>query len=455
MIQCYCRYKKRKRIAVFSAILFFEKVKKGLDTVKYIEAINYINSFSGFSHPASLERIEKIMKQLKNPEKSLRFIHVAGTNGKGSVAAYISSALSFAGEKCGIYSSPFIYEFTERIKIDGKNISKRKLAAAVSKIARLGITPNDCTQFEIITAAAFLCFKKERCDVVVLETGLGGRFDATNVIKSPLCSVITSISYDHTNILGNTLADIAFEKAGIIKPHGITVVSGKNRPEVIRVVKEAADKAKNDFIIADIGGASNVKTEPDGVSFYYRGLDFKTGMTGSFQLENAIAAIEAVYAVYPDINEKALLNGIFNAKIHSRFEILSKNPLIISDGAHNEDGMRALVENLKTLFPDKKIHAVTAICGDKDYEAVVSQIAAASEAVYITTTDNPRALRTEVLAKKASEYCNDVTEYEKARRAYLAALRRVKKDKSGSLLVICGSLFLPKSVFGRLGKIKY
>ena len=147
--------------------------------MKYNDALNYINSFSRFSHPASLERITKILASLKNPQESLEFIHVAGTNGKGSVAAYISTALSFAGKKCGVYSSPYIYDFTERVKIDGKNISKRSLSAAVARVMKLGLTPNDCTQFEIITAAAFLCFKREKCDVVVLETGLGGKLDAT------------------------------------------------------------------------------------------------------------------------------------------------------------------------------------------------------------------------------------------------------------------------------------
>ncbi len=423
--------------------------------MKYTDAINYINSFSSFSHPASLERIEKILKALKNPQNSLRFIHVAGTNGKGSVAAYISSALSFAGKKCGVYSSPYIYEFTERVKIDGKNISKRSLSAAVAKVKKLGLTPNDCTQFEIITAAAFLCFKREMCDVVVLETGLGGRYDATNVIKAPLCSVITSISFDHVSVLGNTLSQIAFEKAGIIKPHGITVVSGKNSPEVINVIKKEADSKKNRFEIADISCVTSFCMERDGITFDYKGKTFKTGMTGAFQLENAVTAIETIYAVYPDINEKALLNGIFNAKLHSRFELLSANPVVISDGAHNEDGMRVLVENLKTLYPEKKIHAVIAMCGDKDYKNVVSQISAASDAVYVTKTDNPRALRTEEIAVVAREHVADVTEYENARNAFMSALKRVRKDKNGRLLVVCGSLFLPKTIFGPLGKIKY
>ncbi len=423
--------------------------------MKYNDALSYINSFSRFSHPASLERITKILASLKNPQESLEFIHIAGTNGKGSVAAYISTALSFAGKKCGVYSSPYIYDFTERVKIDGKNISKRSLSAAVARVMKLGLTPNDCTQFEIITAAAFLCFKREKCDVVVLETGLGGRFDATNVIKTPLCSVITSISYDHMSVLGDSLQKIAFEKAGIIKPHGITVVSGKNSPEVLEVIKKEADLKENRLVIADVSSASEVKIEQDGVTFSYKDKTVKTGMTGEFQLENAVTAIEAIAAVWPDINEKALLNGIFNARLHSRFEIVSKNPLIISDGAHNEDGMRALVENLKAIYPERRIHAVIAMCGDKDYKKVVSQIASVSSALYVTRTDNPRALRTDELAAVASDYLSDITEYENARKAFFAALKRVRKDKNGSLIVICGSLFLPKSVFGPLGKIKY
>ncbi len=420
--------------------------------MKYKEALSYIDSFSRFPREPSLERERKILNALGNPEKELRFIHVAGTNGKGSTCAYISTVLSFAGEKCGMYSSPYIYEFTERIKIDGKNISKRKFASAVSKIKALEL--EDVTQFEIITAAAMLCFKKEKCDVVVLETGLGGRFDATNVISTPLCSVITSISLDHTAVLGETVLEIAYEKLGIVKPYGKTVISGLNCEEVITAASAVADNQKNSLALADVSKAKKVKIEKDGVSFEYKGISFKTGMAGSFQLENAVTAIEAVFAAYPDINKKALQNGVFNAKMPCRFEKLCDAPLVIVDGAHNENGMELLSKNVKELYKDKKVLTVIAMCNDKKYADIISKISKISDSVYVTLSENERSLETKILAQEARKYCGDVTEYSFAKKAFKAALKRAKKDKNNSLVLVCGSLYLPKAIFGTLGKIK-
>ena len=423
--------------------------------MKYADALGYIDGFARFSHPASLERIKTILSRLGDPQKSLRFFHVAGTNGKGSTAAYIASVLSFSGEKCGLFISPYVYEFTERIKIDGKNIGKRRLSWAVAKIKDLGVTPDDCTQFELITAAAMLCFKKEKCDTVVLETGLGGRFDATNVIETPLCTVITSVSMDHMNVLGDTLEKIAAEKLGIIKPYGITVISGANKKSVLDMAEKKAAELHNRFITASADDAADVKTGTDGVRFKYKGLELKTGMTGSFQLENAVTALEALFAVCPKLKEQAVINGIFGARLPCRFEVMSQSPAVIVDGAHNEGAMEALVHNLKTLYPEKKIYSVVAMCGDKDYVRVAAKIAAVSEAVFVTDAGNPRSLPTELLAKEARKYCKDITEYRSPRKAFRAAMRRVKKDKSGSAAVVCGSLYLPKAVFGRMGKFKY
>ncbi len=399
--------------------------------------IDYANSFQAVAR-LELECIKRLCEILGNPQNDLKFIHIAGTNGKGSVCAMLQTALTHAGYKTGKYTSPNLISVCERISIDGVDIANEDLEIIMSKVKsgadiikeETGAYP---TQFELWTAAAFLYFKQQKVDIVVLETGLGGERDATNVIPTPLCSVITPISFDHLSYLGNDIREIAKAKSGIIKgPKGITVCSGQ-LPEVMEVIEKKAFETNNELIIAkDICSKE--------ISGIYEIFDFEDitdimcGLGGIHQLENASISITALKKL--GIDNTSIKYGIENAKNPARFEMLSKQPLVIFDGAHNLSGAQVLAESLERYFESEKFTFVTAFMEDKDYSSMINLFAPfANRFVASQVPENPRALS----AKKLAETIEKSGITASYNSSVFAALDNAISDEK---IVICGSLYL-------------
>lgn len=403
----------------------------------------YANSFQAIAK-LGLENIGKLLSYLNNPQNDLKFIHIAGTNGKGSTAAYLQCILTESGKKTGKYISPNMISVCERISVDGVDISEEHLNILLEKVK---IAAERCqsdsgvlvTQFEIWTAAAFLYFKEQNCDIVVLETGLGGRKDATNIIPPPLVSVITHIAMDHTEYLGDTIEKIAYEKAGIIKTpakgKGFTVISNQS-PEVLDVIKKVAINRNNELIITDT--PQSVSGDENGEIFNYREIkNIKTMMLGRHQLDNAAAAIDV--AIHLGIDEKFIKRGIEKARNIGRFEIISTEPLIVFDGAHNPDGMTTLKDSLNRYFPDKTKSFIMATMADKDISSsleILKDVKNLHKIHTVTVRDNPRAMAAADLAEiiKKTGFNSTPT----------ASITEAINSQSADMTVICGSLYLYK-----------
>ncbi len=414
--------------------------------MKNQEFTNFANSFQAIAK-LGLENIERLLFHLGNPQNHLKFIHIAGTNGKGSTAAYLQCILTKSGKKTGKYISPNMISVCERISIDGEDIAEEQLNRLLEKVR---IASEKCkeesgvsvTQFEIWTAAAFLYFKEQLCDIVVLETGLGGRKDATNIIPPPLVSVITHIAMDHTEYLGDTIEKIAYEKAGIIKTpekgKGFTVISNQS-PEVLDVVKKVTLERNNELIITD--APQPVSGDENGEIFNYRHINcIKTKMLGRHQLDNAAVAIDV--ALHLGIGEEFIKRGIEKARNIGRFEIISKSPLIVFDGAHNPDGMTTLKDSLNRYFPDKTKSFIMATMADKDISSsleILNDVKNLQHIFTVTVRDNPRAMAAENLA----EIIKNAGFFATASSSITDALLKITAD----MTVICGSLYLYKDYY--------
>lgn len=368
---------------------------------EYSDAMAYIAELDRFGMVLGLDNMRKLLSQLGNPEKKLKIIHIAGTNGKGSVGAFIGAVLTEEGYKVGRYVSPTIFCYEERFQINGKNISKADLVKYIKIVKNAAKHIVQPTVFEVETAIA-LCYFAE-CDYVLLEVGLGGRLDATNAVDKTLCSVITSVSYDHTNILGNTLAEIAFEKAGIIKPDGGVVVTLGNQPkEAFDVIKAQAKQQNADFRTTDL-----VTINADG-SFNYREYkNLKINLAGNYQYTNACLAIEVLNCLNLIKNEDSLRQGLLNAVWYGRFQVIKKQgqPTFIFDGAHNPHGVSALIDSLKGY---ENIVYICGIFADKDYSEMVKIASKYGERVFTITPPSPRALACEDLKQEFLKYKDDV-----------------------------------------------
>ena len=365
--------------------------------MKINETLNYIHSLGAFSHKASLERITEVCQRLGNPQNDFKCIHIAGTNGKGSVNTFVSSALKEAGYRVGAFVSPYIVDFCERIQINGEYISHDDLCRLSQRVIDTKVA---LTEFEFITAIGFLYFSENQIDVAVLETGLGGRFDATNVISAPLVSVITKIGLDHTAVLGETIEQIAAEKCGIIKDN--MVITTYNQPQ--NALDVISSSAKN-VITPNQNYLSNVKISVLGNSFCYKGEEYKTNLGGAYQIENALVAIETLKNCGLEISSESVKKGFENAFIPARLEVISKNPLIVIDGAHNPDGADVLCEALKDY---ENITAIIGVMKDKNYHEVLQKTLPLCKRVICVKPNVPRALAAEELVQEAKKYCRDV-----------------------------------------------
>ena len=396
-----------------------------------------------------LARMQNLCDHLGNPEKELQCIHIAGTNGKGSLAAMTSSILTAAGYKTGLTISPYVVDFRERFQIDGEMIPPRTLANLTEKVldaidaieAEGGEKP---VEFEAVTALAFLWFAREKCDLVVLETGLGGRCDATNVVPHKLVAAITKIGYDHMEVLGDTLDKIAAEKAGIIK-EGTVVVNYPDQPaEAMGPILTAAAEAHTSIITPDKDDLTLLRGKRLENRIDYGGYRAALGLPGTHQANHAAMAVEIALALWRefgyDISDDAILQGLADARMPARIEVLRRHPLLLLDGCHNPDGAKMLAATLTRADFEENLVGVLGVLADKDYKDMLSDLAPCFAKIHTVTPNCPRALSAEELQKEARFH----TDAEAADSVADAIRKAVDYADENNLagVVVCGSLYL-------------
>ena len=409
----------------------------------YNEALTYIHGVSNFFCKPGLERITALCDMMEHPEKDLKFIHVAGTNGKGSFCSMMDSVLRAAGYKVGLYTSPYIYQFNERMRVNGANIPNETLCELTEYVKQFADKMEDSpTEFELITAIAFEYFKREKVDVVVLEVGMGGRFDSTNIIRNPLLSVITGIALDHTAFLGDTVEAIASEKAGIIKDAAPIIYGGDDKT-AREVIRNTAVERGSEFFETDYSSLSVRKTDLSGTTFDYKcNKDVKISLLGLYQPKNASLVLDAVNILRErglKIPDKAVALGLASATWRARFEIIERDPLVIFDGAHNPQGIRAAVDSIKTYFGEKKVTVFTGVLKDKDYNVIAKTLSEVADTAFTITPDNPRALSAEEYAKVLVGYGIAATPCESIAEAL--SLGKATAKANNTALCCLGSLY--------------
>lgn len=386
-----------------------------------------------------LSRARELAERIGSPEKRLKFVHIAGTNGKGSTLEYISNALIDAGYRTGQFTSPYVLRYSDRIRINGQEIDEKSLCEMAERV-KSAVGDKPYSQFEITMAIALLWFEREKCDVVVFETGIGGLLDSTNIIPPPLVSVITSISLDHTAILGKTVEEIAEQKAGIIKGGSAVVLAEDNPDSVKELVRKKAESV----------GAEFVEPEPcrpygDGgmfSSFYYRGVRLRPSMPGVHQLYNAQTAITVCLYLRSkgfEISDGSIIRAVENTQVRARLQYIDGEPPVLVDGGHNPAGVAALTMMLMYLSSrGKKIFAVMGMVDSKDYAECVKSVAGCADAVYAVEEFAPNSVPAETIADIASFY----TETGTGSLAECAAKAKERALAENGVAVICGSLYL-------------
>jgi dihydrofolate synthase/folylpolyglutamate synthase len=376
----------------------------------YTEAREFIDNSNQYGSKLGLTTVTELLRRLDNPQNMLKVIHIAGTNGKGSTTAYISSILTAEGYRTGRYTSPAVFTYRERIQIGSDYISEQGVSAAIDAIkpaceAMVRDGFEHPTTFEIETAMAYLYFAREKVDFAVIEVGLGGRLDATNVISHPLVSVLTSISMDHMQYLGNSLTQITREKAGIIK-QGSPVITGNKNPEVIGVIKQVC--LDNDSELIEVSDhVKNVQISPEGTKFIYEEQELEIHLLGEYQLWNAFLAVQTVKTLQKlwfKVSNSSIKTGLEKTSWSGRLEVLAKNPYFIIDGAHNEDAALQLRRSLMELFPDRRKIFIMGVLADKDYKKILEITVPLADVIITLTPDNSRALASSILAKEALAY---------------------------------------------------
>ncbi len=417
--------------------------------MNFAESVEYIHSLLAFGIQPGLERIGMLLEELGNPQDKIKAVHIAGTNGKGSTSTTIANMLIADGHKTGLFTSPYVIDFCERIQIDGENVDKDLFAECVTavreKIEELNAQSIVITEFEAITASAFLCFVKANCEYVVLEVGLGGRFDATNVVKNPKAVVITSISLDHTKILGDTIEQIAFEKCGIIKKNTTVITSLNQQYEAMQVIRKSCENNGCNLVITNPKSAVITKDSILGTEFICHKNTYKTRLCGDHQIENALNAIATAKVL--GISQNAVEKGIENTRMIARMEVIGEKPLIIRDGGHNEGCARALYNFLKK-YNVKNIKMLIGLMADKDVEGYASLIAPLCNEIVAVTPDNPRALDCESLKNTAKKYCDSVISVDNPKEGYKYILSKAKEDDT---VLVCGSFYMMSDIFTTKG----
>lgn len=414
--------------------------------MNYEEARVYLEGMSKYGSVLGLESMKALLDRLDNPQDDLKFIHISGTNGKGSVLAYLSAILQKAGYRTGRYSSPALFSYRERIQVDDEKIEKDSLAGHITTISRI---IEDMVQdhlpiptvFEIETALAFLYFKQKNCDIVVLETGLGGALDATNVVKTTVVEVIAPIGMDHMKELGNTLGEIALQKAGIIKEN-TRVVTALQQEEAKAVLEKVCKERHCVLCQAEPSYISEIQYGWKTQSFSYKKWkNVQISLAGKFQIKNAALALEAAAQLQEEgfvLSEENIREGMAAARWKGRFTPISEEPVIILDGAHNPQAARALRDSLEFYFRGKNIYYIFGVFKDKDYEQIIKITApCAKHIIAVETPDNPRALPAEVLKQKIQQVNSSAEAAHSIEYAIQKSLEYMDKT---DVLVIFGSL---------------
>lgn len=412
--------------------------------MNYKETLEYIKSLQKLGSKPGLSRVSELSKLMGNPQNDLKIIHVTGTNGKGSTCAMIESVLVKAGYKTGKFSSPWIEKINEYICINGETLSDDDFAKAISEAKEFADKMKDHpTEFEVITVAAYNWFKKQNCDIVIMETGMGGLGDATNIIEKPVLSVITNVAIDHTKFLGNTIEEIAENKSGIIKD-SCPVLFGGEDEKALKVIEKIAGEKKAELFTTDKPNV--ISADISGSRFEYRGLDLEIPLAGEYQLQNAATAFDALDILASsgiEISDDDIISGFANVKWKGRFEVLKEDPLFIFDGGHNMQGILYSVMSIKKYF-DKKVNILTGVLADKEYEKMAMVLAAVAENVFVVTPDNPRALEAEKYAEVFRQKGINAVSSESVAEGVKKAVDISKKENRP--LVAIGSLYMYKDI---------
>ena len=368
--------------------------------VNYAEALKYLEGVSWLGIKPGLERIEELLARLGNPERRCRYVHVAGTNGKGSTSAMLAAMLTAAGHRTGLYTSPHLLRVTERMRIDGAEMPPEGLAEAVTALAVAAEGMSEkCTEFELMTAAAFWWFAHSGCEYVVLEVGMGGRLDATNVIPCPDCAVIANIGLDHTGVLGDTVEQIAGEKAGIFK--GGLAASYQQQPSVAAVLRAAAERTGTELHFADFSKLELLSDSLEGQSFRYDGHEYRIRLLGEHQTKNAAVAITAARLL--GLPESAISEGLAGAVWPARFELLSREPYFVVDGGHNPQCVATTAAALRRYFPDRRRVLLMGVLADKDWQQMLDILLPCAAEVVCVTPESERAMPAEELCAAIKE----------------------------------------------------
>ena len=424
--------------------------------MNYKEALKYIEETHKFGIRLGLDNMTKLLDLLGNPQDKLNIIHMSGTNGKGSTCSFITSILKEAGYKVGLYTSPFLETFTERIRINGENIPEEDVARIISLIkekieqmVKEGYSYP--TEFEIVTTMAFYYYYEQNVDYVALEVGLGGRYDATNIIKSSQVSVIGSISLDHTNILGDNISKIAYEKGGIIKENGVAIVYNQS-DEVKNVIKQICYDKNATYIETNFDDIeikkSDIYSQVYDVTIFdesYENIEIK--LIGEHQINNSILALTVIKYLEGNkglkVDDESIRKGLINTKWPGRIEKISENPLFIIDGAHNEDGALSLAKAIDKNFKDRNLTLLIGMLEDKDIDSVLDILIPKFNKVITTTPDNPRAIDSSKLKGKILRYTDNVVDKKDIEEALNYTL---ESSNDNDVIISAGSLYMIGSI---------
>lgn len=411
----------------------------------YEEALDNVYGRLVFGIKPGLERISAVLSRLGAPQKQLKFVHVAGTNGKGTCSTLVASALKECGLTVGLYTSPYVLDFRERFQINGEMIPKEELIQEVEVLAPIADefekNGDQVTEFEYITALALHWFARRGCDIVVLEVGMGGRFDATNVIDVPEVAAIMSISLDHTAVLGDTLEKIAFEKAGIVKKGGRLVLYPDQAPEVARELAQICKERQVELVVPDLAQVRELESSLEGTTFQLGERVLRTPFLGEHQVKNAVTAwtvVEALKGRGWAIDLDAAVRGFGKAFVPARMEVISREPLCLLDGGHNPGCAKALREALEQFVPQRKV-AIVGMMSDKDSHGAFALVGPLFDEIITVAPQGHRSMPARELAKVAAEFCPKVIPAGSCREALAVASRAMGEDAA---LIVCGSFYL-------------
>jgi len=412
------------------------------------EAIQYIHATGMYGSRPGLDRIRTLLSAMGDPHRTLRYIHVAGTNGKGSVCAMLNSVLCEAGYSVGMFTSPYIRRFEERIRLNGTPIDGEELAEITEFVRPFAEAMEERpTEFELVTAIGIEYFRRKGVDVVVLEVGLGGRLDPTNIIEEPLLSIITGIDFDHTSLLGNTIQAIAAEKAGIIK-EGCPCLFGGRDNSACRTARILAKQRNAPFYTVDRSSLRVISYTLDGTVFDFEDRHgISLSLLGEYQPRNATTVLTALDILRErglDVSEEAILRGLSKVYWPARFEVLMREPTVICDGGHNPQGVEAAVKSVELYFPEQKVNLLSMVMADKDFDGMIEKLKPVAAHAFTVSTGMPRALSAEAYANQFRDHKIPATAFEDPTEGIRAAIEISRRQ--GLPLICLGSLYLYNTV---------